>query len=252
MLVKYADIGPQYNPLDGYITENDIRGPQAFFQYTGTGNKGSLIKSYTILGGADRFVDRSGAAHQTDLFSNMSVTFADLITLQYGQTTSNLRFYANPYPSYTGGVVLPFNYQSVAFGYRDGTPAPLDASYSWGPFANGQLQPVYLQQPYLSTARQYGPWGISFLFSGAIDHALPGSLAPALDSQWERSLSLTRSFGKDTSVAIGLRGINGNGGFAVPGTNLAFSFHERFRNLSELYIDYGTPAAVTTLNRVHR
>jgi len=248
-LLKYADIGPEYNPIDGYLQENDLIGPQAFYQYNGTGSKGAAVKSYTLLAGADRFVDRSGAAHQSDVFSNAGVTFQDQITLQYGQTTSELRAYGTAYPVYTGAQVIPFNSQMLMFGYKDGTPSPVDASYSWGPFANGFLQPVFLQQPSISASRQYGRWGISFAFNGAIEHAVPGSGAIALDSQWERSLSVSRSFGKDTSIALGLRGINGNGGFAVPGTNLAIAFHERFRNLDELYIDYGTPASITTLNR---
>jgi Domain of unknown function (DUF5916) len=249
VLFKYADIGPQYNPVDGYLTENDLRGPQFFYSYSGSGPKGGAIKSYQVLGGVDRFVDRSGAAHQADVFSNLSVTFKDQVTLQFGQTTSELRTYATSYPLYLGAQVLPYNSQAVVFGYKDGTPSPVDASYSWGPFANGQLQPVFLQQPSISTSHQFGRWGLSFAFSGAIDHAMPGSPALALDSQWERSLSITRSFGKDTSLALGLRGINGDGGFAEPGTNLAVSFHQRFKNLDELYVDYGTPASIATLNR---
>jgi len=248
-LVKYADIGPQYNPIDGYLQENDLIGPQGFYQYNGTGPKGAAVKSYQLLAGADRFVDRSGAAHQTDVFSSASVTFQNQVTLQYGQTTSELRAYANAYPVYTGAQVIAFNYQTVSFGYKDGTPSPVDAQYAWGPFANGFLQPVFLQQVGFQASRQYGRWGLSFAFNGAVERALPGSAALPLDSQWERTLSLTRSFGKDTSIALGLRGINGNGGFAVPGTNLAIGFHERFKNLDELYIDYGTPASITTLNR---
>lgn len=248
-LFKYVDIGPEYNPIDGYLTENDVRGPQLFYTYTGSGAKRAAIKSYQVLAGADRFVDRSGAAHQADIFSNISVTFKDQVTLQYGQSTSELRTYATAYPLYVSPQVLAFNSQAIVFGYKDGTPAPIDASYSWGPFANGLLQPVFLQQPAISASRQFGRWGLSFAFNGAIDHAMPGSPAIALDSQWERSLSVTRSFGKDTNLSLGLRGINGNGGFALPGTNLAISFHERFKSLDELYIDYGTPASITTLNR---
>ncbi len=248
-LLKYADIGPEYDPIDGYLQENDLIGPQFFYQYNGAGSKGSTVKSYTLLAGADRFVDRSGAAHQSDVFSNASVTFQDQVTLQYGQTTSDLRTYANAYPLYADARVIPFDAQTLAFGYRDGTPSPVDASYSWGPFANGFSQPVFLQQPSISASRQYGRWGLSFAFNGAIEHAIPGSPAIDLDSQWERSLSVSRSFGKDTSIALGLRGINGNGGFAVPGTNLAVAFHERFKNLDELYVDYGTPASISTLNR---
>ncbi len=248
-LLKYTDIGPEYNPIDGYLQENDLRGPQFFYQYNGTAAKGAAVKAYSVLFGVDRFVDRVGAAHQADVFSNASVTFTNQVTLQYGQTTSELRTYANAYPVYSGAQVIAFNAQTLAFGYMDGTPSPVDASYSWGPFANGFLQPVYLQQPALAASRQFGRWGLSFSFNGAIEHAMPGSSALALDSQWERSLSVTRSFGKDASLAVGLRGINGYGGFALPGTNLAIGFHQRFKNLDELYIDYGTPASITTLNR---
>lgn len=249
-LVKYADIGPQYNPLDGFLQLSDLRGPQFFYQYSGNGPKDTLIKSYQLLFGADRFVDRSGASHQSDVFSNASVTFKDLVTLQYGQTTSELRFYTKAYPAYTGSYVLPFNNQVLMFGYRDGTPAPIDASYSWGPFANNALQPVFLQQLSLSTSAQYRRWGLSLAYNGALEHAVANSAAPALDSQWLRSIALTRSFGKNASLAIGLREINGDGGYALPGTNLAVSYHQRFNNLDELYVDYGTPAAASTLNRL--
>ena len=61
---------------------------------------------------------------------------------------------------------------------------------------------------------------------------------------------MTRSFGRDTSLALGLRTITGTGGYGVPGTNVAASFHERFRNQSELYVEYGTPAAYRTLQRM--
>ncbi|MDE2481366.1 MAG: hypothetical protein KGN02_04160 [bacterium] len=246
-LLKYEDVGPEYAPVDAYITENDVRGPQFFYQYSGSGRRG--IKSYQVLAGADRFVDRSGAAHQSDVFTNVMLMFKNQFMVTYGQSTSELRVYAAPYPFYTGATVVPFNSQSLSVGYRDGTPSPIDASYSWGPFANNDLQRIFLQQPSLSLTHQYGRYGISLALNGNVERALPGSLAPALDSQWYRSVSLTRSFGRNTSVALGLRGINGTGGYAMTGTNLAFSFHERFANLDELYVDYGTPAAASTLNR---
>lgn len=250
MLVKYTDIGPQYNPIDGYLQLNDLRGPQAFYQYSGNGPKDAAIKSYQLLAGADRFVDRTGSAHQSDVFSNVSVTFKNLVTMQYGQTTSELRFYSDAFPVYTGTQVLPFNNQTVTIGYRDGTPEPIDGSYSWGPFQNNALQPVYLQQMSASTSAQRGLWGLTLGYNGAIEHATPNSTAPALDSQWLRSVAVTRSFGKNASLALGLREINGNGGYALPGTNLAVSYHQRFNNLDELYVDYGTPAAISTLNRL--
>lgn len=247
-LFSYKDIGPQYNPLDGYITLNDVRGPQGLYQYTGAGG-GHSIKTYVLQIGGDRYVDRSGAAHQVDIFSSASVTFKSLVQLEYSQHTSELRFYDAGYPNYTNALVVPFNAQKISFGYKDGTPSPLDGSYSWGPFANNALQPVFLQQSSISTTRSFNRWGLSLEYDGAIERPRPGSAAPAIDSQWLRAVALTRTFGKNASLAIGLRGINGNGGYAAPGTNLSIAFRERFSNLNELYIDYGTPAATTTLNR---
>ncbi len=245
----YKDIGPEYNPIDGYLQLNDLRGPQGFYQYTGSGSGRSVIKSYQLGAGADRFVDRSGAAHQSDVFSNANLTFKNLISIGYGQNSSELGFYTNPYPVYTGAFSLPFNSQNISLGFKDGTPSPIDASYSWGPFANSALAPVFLQQGSLSSSQQFGRWGISASYGSAIERATTGSSAPALDSQWLRTVALTRSFGKNASLAIGLRSINGDGGYAVPGTNLAISYHQRFANRDELYIDYGTPAAAATLNR---
>jgi hypothetical protein len=247
-ILTYKDIGPQYNPIDGYITLNDVRGPQALYQYTGAG-AGHKVKSYILSVGGDRLVDRSGAAHQVDVFSSASVTFTNLVQLEYSQHTSGLRFYDSPYPVYSNPFVVPFNAQKVSFGYKDGTPTPLDASYSWGPFANNQLQPIFLQQSSLSYSRPFGRWGVSFEYDGVLEHGRPDSGAPAIDSQWLRSVAVTRTFAKNASFAVGVRDVSGEGGYATPGTNLSFSFHQRFAGLNELYVDYGTPAATSTLNR---
>jgi len=59
-----------------------------------------------------------------------------------------------------------------------------------------------------------------------------------------------RAIGANTNFSIALRAISGTGGFAQPGVNIAASLHHRFKNDSELFVNYGTPAAPTTLQRV--
>ena len=86
VLVKYADIGPQYNPLDGYITENDIRGPQAFFQYTGTGNKGSLISHTPWRCGSLRLIEAARRILNRFLQQHEPSPSQDPITLEHGQS----------------------------------------------------------------------------------------------------------------------------------------------------------------------
>lgn len=237
----YKDIGPQFSPAIGYVQLNDQRGPQAIVQYNGTPAQGAFLKSYQITLVGDRFLDRMGDLRQSDVNADVDLSFRNNVTAGYGTNQGLLGF---------GGIVLPFRQQTVSLDYRDGTPSPTEASYSWGPF-----EYWYLQQSSFSATRQYGLYGVSFEYDGTIERLQPFGApfvppgTPPRDSQWLRRLSLTRSFGKNASLAIGLRGINGLGGFATPGTNLAVSYHKRFADLDELFVDFGTPAADRTLNR---
>lgn len=237
-LADWKDIGPQFQPLIGYTQIDDIRGPQAIVQYTGTGHAGAFLKGYQLTFVGDKYLDRAGDTHEADFNGNVNLTFNDNVTAGYGDSVSELLL--------PGIGVLPFNSQTVAVGYKDGSPSPTDVNYSWGAF-NG----LYLQQLYTSTSRQFGLYGISLEYDGSVERRTDLTYYPAPDhnTQWLRRVSLTRSFGKNASLAIGLRGINGDGGFATPGTNLAVSYHKRFANLDEVYFDYGTPAATHTLNR---
>lgn len=237
-LADWKDIGPQFDPLIGYTQINDIRGPQALVQYNGTGRKGAFLKAYQLTFVGDKYLDRAGATHEADFNGNVNLTFKNDVTFGYGDNVSELLL--------DGIGALPFNTQTIAVGYRDGSPSPTDASYSWGPFEG-----LFLQQFDTSASRQFGVYGVSFEYDGTVERRTDRSFFPVpdRDTQWLRRVSLTRSFGKTASLAIGLRGINGAGGFATPGTNLAISYHKRFANLNELYFDYGTPAATQTLDR---
>jgi hypothetical protein len=260
--VLWRDVGPEFAPIDGYNRINDIDGPQAVVAYNGVGGKGSAIKSYSLTAIGDRYVDRSGAVHEADVLGSAGVTLKSLLSLTVSGGASELRSYADAYPAYTDPEENPFNQTGIAIGYKDGTPSPTDFSYSFGPFGvycpgsapqpllcNGETQtyaPAFVQQLDVSTTRQIGHgYGLALEFGGTLEHGIDD---PS-DSQWLRRLSLTRSFGSEGQLAIGLRSISGTGGFAAPGVNLAVSYHQRLANQSQLYLEYGTPAAIATLHR---
>jgi hypothetical protein len=72
-----------------------------------------------------------------------------------------------------------------------------------------------------------------------------------LDSQFLRRISLGYSITNESSVDLELRDINGYGGFATQiGNNLAVGFNQRFASGNELYVNFGSPAAGATLNRL--
>jgi len=258
----WKSIGPQYNPVDGYTPINDIRGPLLFAVLNETAN-GGAVKSWSVTGYGDRYVDRSGAVHETTALGQVSVTLRNLVSLSVAVQNASQRIYDAPYPLYTNPQDLRFEQNAISVGFRDGTPSPLDASYSAGPFAiqcvglasvpsfcasaSTPFVPAFLQQVTLSGARSLGR---SYAVSAELDGTLERPMTGRSDSQQLRRLSLTRSFGSDASFALGLRTIAGTGGYGTPGTNAAASFHQRFRNQSELYVEYGTPAAYRTLQRM--
>ena len=253
----YTDVSPHYNPIDGFTANSDIRGPQGDIFLIGNGTR---VKNWVLALYGDRFTDRSGAVHQADTSLTLNATFKNGFSLNsFGPQTGVLRSYevtAGPgcggpvisrsfftgAPCYLNGRTDRFNFFNAGFGYRDGTPAPIDWSYAWGPFGG-----LMLHQLGVTTSRPLpGHLALTVEYDGTWERSFATG---RLDSQFLRRIGLGASLGRDTNFSISLRSINGNGGFATPGTNLAATFHRHWSNGNELYLDFGTPAATSTLNR---
>jgi hypothetical protein len=260
--IEYRDIGPKWNPVDGFTNLADIRGPGSFLDLVSNPQGNGPFKREELFIFGDRLVERSGAAHQSDFFINADLVFRNQLHLSGGPSTSSIREYQNGLSlvgydfGYQGGVTVPYNQHSISVGYKDGTPTPIDFSYAFGPFttnnADGTFRPTYLKQYSLLTSR---PLNSRFNLSAEYDGSLESYPAaqPGVgfhDTQTLRRLTLGESFGDESNLTISLRDIAGTGGFAAPGLNLAAGFHRRFRNDSELFVNYGTPAANSTLQRV--
>ena len=260
----YQDISPNYNPIDGFTNASDERGPYAFLNFNGSS---AAMKNYGILVYGDRYVDRSGAVHQADSLATFTATFKNGLSINgVGPAVGILRSYAldnpaNPiyplgcadpnlpygaftgYPKYYCGRSDRYNLLGGGLGYRDGTPTPIDISYNEGPFGSNYL--------HLFTFTTSRPLGSRFSFSGEYDNTFERSLATGkLDSQTLRRITLGETLGPDSNLSVSLRSISGRGGFAVPGLNLAASYHRHFFNGDDLYINFGTPAANQTLDRL--
>jgi hypothetical protein len=238
----YDDLGPEYSPLDGYTQINDVRGPGATVEYLGVGAAQSIIQSYTVSLFGDRFFDSDGNVREADANVFYTVNLKDLISISGFAGPSELRSYEVGYPVYSDGVTDAYNRRQVQLEYGANTATPITVSYAWGPFAGN-----YVQQTAASVSRVFGPYAVTLEYDGNIERAQAGTLP--FNSQWLRLLEFTRSFGPDATIALEMRSINGTGGFALPGTNLAILYQQRFRNQNELYIEYGTPAASQTLHR---
>jgi hypothetical protein len=255
--LAYTDVSPHYNPLDGFTANSDIRGPSATINFLGNGAR---VKNWALSLYGDRFTDRSGAVHQADTAVLLNATFKNGLSLNgVGPTTGVLRSYDVPAgpgcggpvvfrsaftgaPCYRNGSTDRFNFLNIGVGYRDGTPAPVDASYAFGPFGG-----VMLHQFSSTTSRPLaGHLALTLEYDGTWERSFATG---RLESQFLRRAGLGASLGRDANFSVSLRSINGSGGFASPGTNLAATFHRHWANGNELYVDFGTPAATSTLNR---
>lgn len=238
----YDDVGPEYSPLDGYTQINDSRGPGAIVEYLGVGAAQSLIQSYSVSLFGDRYFDRDGNVREADANIFYNLNFNDLLSISGFAGPSELRSYDVGYPIYNGGVTDWYNRRQVQVQYGANTATPITISYAWGPFAG-----YYVQQTAATVSRVFGPYAVTLQYDGNVERI--GAEALALNSQWLRLLDFTRSFGPNATIALEIRSINGTGGFALPGTNLAVLYQQRFHNQNELYLEYGTPAESQTLHR---
>lgn len=258
----YRDVGPDFDPADGYTAINDIRGPQVFVVYNGVGKPKRYIKAYRFALVGDRFVDRSGAVHQVDTYESGSILFSNLLRIGAIIDASELRSYDEAYPFYTNARNYAFDYDQISLNYRDGTPSPTDAFYQFGPFAVAcadlpafpmpcaeavnQYAAAYTQQFSVTTTRAFaGGLSGSVAYAGTIERPFIG----VSDGQFLRRISINRAVGADAQIALILQNINGTGGSAAPGEDLAVSYHKRFKNQSQLYFEYGSPGSYNTLQR---
>ncbi|MDP9110969.1 MAG: hypothetical protein M3M96_05000 [Candidatus Eremiobacteraeota bacterium] len=256
-LLGYADVAPNFNPIDGYSSNSDIRGFQGFAMVNGSSHG---VKNYSLNVVGDRLLDRSGAVHENDAGAYLNATFNNGFSVNgLGPTISGLRSYDIPaspdctgatvgasfftgFPCYRNGTNVPFNIMGLPLGYGDGTPKPIDFSANWGKFGNNELH-LYT----LGTSRPLGSrYTLGLEYDGSYERDRTTGI---LDSQWLRRVSLGIDTGSDSNFTISLRDISGHGGFAPQtGLNLSAAFHLRLRK-GDLYLNYGTPAAFATLDR---
>jgi hypothetical protein len=238
----YADLGPQYAPVDAYTTINDERGAGASVEYLGVGAANGLIQSYSITIFGDRYLDRDGNVRQADANGFFNLTFKNLLTLSSFAGPSELRSYQAGYPAYTNGVTDWYNRREVGLAYRENTSSPVSITYAFGPFGG-----FYVQQPSASLSRATGQYVMTLQLDGNIERT--AASGPIFNSQWLRSIALSRSFGRNTTLSLAFRSVNGTGGTAQTGSNFALLYQQRFADQDMFYLEYGTPAAAQTLHR---
>ena len=251
----YRDIGPYYNPVDGFTLINDIRGPAAFGNFNGNGKPGAWLKSYNGGFGAERYLDQSGAVHYSEYSWYINLTFKDLLTFNTGPLDSQIRQYIVGYPVYLGGQDFSSHTNFFGLFYRDGTPQSIDTGWTYGPNA-GFLAPGGVQQPfyssfyfneyYITGAAQLTPHlNLTAGYTGDSERCF---FTGCVIQQSLRRVNLGYSVGPNATLALAYRTISGTG-YSPTAVNFAASFHRKFDNGNEMYLEWGTPQTTTQLDR---
>lgn len=243
--VGYIDIGPQYAPLDGFTNLADIRGPNAQVSlarsFTGGPFKNAELYFY-----GDRWLDRTGAVHAEDVDAYLTLRLRSPLAFYANAQIGTLRtydgdFYSGEPHGYRNTLDEPFKTHSLGVGYGEGTPTSIRVDDQFGPFGA-----FYLNQLTSTVTRALGKAAIAVDYAGTIERRP----AAAIDGQWLRRVTIALPFGLDGSFNVQYRSVSGRGGNATPGHNVAAGLRYRFRSGDELFVNYGTPNAASTLPRL--
>ena len=241
----WVDIGPSFSPVDGFTNIADVRGPEFSLDLNRSPKTGP-VKNWDLYLYWDRWLDRQGNVHESDADAYLTLRMRrSPLALYLNDQLGSQRTYEGDY--YSGGThdyrdqrQLPFKTWSAGVGYGEGTPNSLRTDYQAGPFGT-----FFLNQTTTSFARALGSATLSIDYAGTREKAFTG----LSDGQWLRRVSVAMPLGRDGNASIAYRDVSGRGGFATPGRNLAGSLRKRFANGNELFLNYGTPAASSTLDR---
>ena len=151
----YLDVSPNYDPIDGFTANSDIRGPQGLRQLRSARRRPSRTSrsSSAAIGSS---TSRARCIRPTRKSFSTPPSRTACRSTALGAAIGQLRSYAIPagpgctgpilytssftgYPCYLDGTTQPFNLYQIPIGYRDGTPTPFDVNYSWGPFGDNYI-----------------------------------------------------------------------------------------------------------------
>ncbi|MDQ2817104.1 MAG: DUF5916 domain-containing protein [Candidatus Eremiobacteraeota bacterium] len=229
-------IGSQYNPYDGFFSNNDIAGYGLFTDHTWQ-PVGGKVRSIDVNFSIDRYHGAMGL-DQSDNNANFDVVTRSLWELST-QTGSSYLALNGALGGSARSVFSPVTQNSTSLTYHSGTATPTRFTYARGRYGDGRLDSFFR-----STTLKVGPRGSLSLEADDTRQYLDDGNA---NVQWLERASFAYQRDANSSFAIGVRRFFGpppvpNGGSSCAlavCTNLSFAFHQRLRH-DELYVIYGS------------
>jgi hypothetical protein len=240
--VSWQHIGADYNPLDAYVAQNDVSGPQLFLSKTIPFKVNSILHDIALTNYDASFANHAGLPSQNDLTTQANIDFSNLLTVHAYTSESAVRTFANEF--------LPFDGNGALFGYKFNTATPTYVDYVGGPYYHGRLD----TWNYLSTL----PVAPKVHLSLEADRNSYFTSYPneAGGTQWLERATLDVQFNRETQFDLGLRRLIGPQlptSYAPPdfapldAGNVTAALHFLSKSgRDEIYLVYGDPNSLAT------
>lgn len=249
-------IGAQFDPLDGYVSQNDISGYFAVFQRTLNFSPTAALHDISLQTFSGRFHNAQNQLAQAQNGYQLNFDLRNLISLHVFQSAVGVRGY--------GGDLLPYDSDGIYLGYDVNSTTPSSIAYVAGPYYHGHLT----SWSYLTTRPLRRGLNLSLEVDENLYGDQPSFEPPA--KQWLQRASIDWQFSRDASFDAGFRRIVGRNlpnsyqapdlpttqaplgeinGYApfdyVDAGNVSVAFHFLAAR-NEFYLVYGSPNSLAT------
>jgi len=236
----YQYIGPQFNPVDGFVAQNDINGYDVFYHHTYNFKPNAVLHDVFLSTFGAEFHNKAHERSQEDENVQVNFDFKNLATVRVYLSEFAVRTFADEF--------LPFDTNGFIAGYRYATATPTYVSFNGGPYYHGKLD----SWTYVTTL-QAAP-RVHLRLETDEDAYLSSYPGERRTNYWLDRASLDWQLSRDASFALGARRILG---IAAPNSfvpvsltpvsagNVSLAFH-LLQQKNEFFVVYGDSNSLAT------
>ncbi len=191
-------IGPQFDPVDGFVAQPGIAGYLAFYNRTVNFSPKATLQDIVLNSSFGRYHDPSGNLAQTDGGGQINFDFRRQLSFHLFMQSNGIE------TSFAPVQLVPFNTSGVYLSYKGQTSTPTYVQYTSGPYFHGHLT----AWSYVTTLPVMHRLNLSLemdenLYGGSNIAAEPTA------KQWLERASLDWQFTREASFDLGARRIVG-------------------------------------------
>ena len=240
-VLNYQTLGPQFEPVDTFVSQNDITGYEFFAKKIINFSPHAMLHDLYLQTFYGWYHDQFGQPAQVDANETVYFDFRNLLTLRLYASYAGVKTFDDQF--------LPFDGNSVYLGYKIATNTPSYVQYTGGPYYHGNLD----AWSYVTTIPIHRKVKVRLEAdeNNYLTH-YPGEVSGA---QWLERATLDWQFNRAASFDFGVRKIIGQNlpnSFEAPNftpvnaSNVTAAFHY-LAGKNEFYLTYGNPNNLSTL-----